>query len=197
MGPYAAVPAQIPRPAQGSCAGANVRRYLLNNLLRSSSCFGIACGGLNLIVLQVMEDQPRRIPFEYFGGPRWRRCSTAKSLRASNSFSRFPGFVIDDFYVRSGPARSPDRFRPVMMTLFSIGQFERFFLLQNLRQAFPAWLHKIPLTVPRHPFCIRFSWYRLRSPLIFHSVSKIRCTSSNGSLACPRRSSASVLRTVS
>src|ERR1700737_1258465 len=50
---------------RGKFTGANVRCGFLYILLRFIELFRIAGGHLDLVVLQIVEDQPHRVPFEY------------------------------------------------------------------------------------------------------------------------------------
>ena len=59
-------------------------------------------------------------------------------------------------------------------------QLEGLFLLQHFRRLPPSSPHETRAVVPARLSCIPLPGIRLRNPSNVHSVSKIRCTSSNG-----------------
>src|SRR5260370_6844119 len=83
---------------RGEFAGANVRRGFLNNFLCFVQLFRVAGSHLGLVILQIMEDQTYRVPFENFFCRKGIKTELQISFRVRFLFW-FARFVIDDLTV--------------------------------------------------------------------------------------------------
>ena len=93
-----ATPANGRRRPGRKLSGANIRRHFLRDRLRLLQLLRVALGHLDLVVLQVVKDQPNRIPLKDLSCRE--RIQTELQILFGQRFLLGPtGFVVHDFHI--------------------------------------------------------------------------------------------------